>query len=82
MPIFMIKPIETTTHGGYSATIDGINSDSSDFITGTIHGKAGDTEVSWDHSGICRDNHPDCNLNTKSNEFIEVVEAARVFLSK
>lgn len=79
MPIFKIEPISTTTAGGFPATISGINTASTDFIVGTIAALAQTFNASWDRSGICRDNHPSCNLDTQCNEFIEVKEAASVF---
>ena len=82
MPTFKIEPLKTTTQGGHTATIMGINTGSSDFIVGNIQGGPSIIQVSWDISGICRDNTSECNLNTHSNEFIEVVNAAKVFLPK
>jgi hypothetical protein len=79
MPIFKIEPISTTTTGGYPATITGINTGSTDFIVGTITAPARTFDASWDGSGFCRDNDPSCNLDTQSNQFIEVREAASVF---
>lgn len=79
MPIFKIEPMDTTTRGGHLATITGINTGSTDFIVGTITGAARKKDVSWDESGLCRDNEPSCNLDTQSNEFIEVKRAASVF---
>ena len=80
MPIFKIEPMTTTTRGGQKATITGINTGSTDFICGTLPTANGVKEVSWDKSGICRDNVPDFNLDLDSNEFIEVIEAAAVFI--
>lgn len=79
MPIFKIESMPTTTVGGFPATISGINSGSTDFIVGTIDAPAGVLNARWDASGICRDSDPQCNLDTRTNEFIEVLEAARAF---
>ena len=81
MPIFKIEPLQTTTQGGYTATITGINTGSTDFIAGTVQGEAMTVSVSWDGSGICRDNSSDFNLNTQTNEFIEVLEACKSILT-
>ena len=80
MPIFKIEPMKTSTTGGFEATITGINTGSSDFISGTIENSQRTWNVSWDKNGLCRDNAPSCNLDTDSNEFIEVINAAKVFL--
>lgn len=80
MPIFKIEPMATSTSGGLAATITGINTGSTDFICGTIKAPTRTFDVSWDGSGICRDNDPACNLDTQSNEFIEVLNAAKPFM--
>ncbi|WP_148255313.1 hypothetical protein [Aidingimonas lacisalsi] len=77
MPVFTIEPMTTTTVGGFPATISGINTGSTDFIVGTIDAPAGVLKAMWDSGGVCRDSNPKCNLNTHTNEFIEVLEAAK-----
>ncbi|MGA8864003.1 MAG: hypothetical protein WB444_09350 [Gallionella sp.] len=79
MPTFKIEPISTKTDGGYDATITGIETGTTDFINGTIQAPAGQLNVSWDEGGICRDKDQSCNLDPRSDEYKELIKAAKIF---
>ncbi|WP_152003935.1 hypothetical protein [Desulfoluna spongiiphila] len=81
MAIFKIEPIAVMTEKGYHAEITGIDSNDSDCIVGTIKGKY-PCDVCWDLNGLCRDNESGCNLNTTTDEFLDVKRAASLLLKK
>lgn len=58
-------PISTITVGGYNATItDLFKRRNTDQLEGHVETPAyGQKAVHWDFHGVCRDNHPDLNLD-------------------
>lgn len=78
MANIIIEPINTTTSGGFKATISSINPTNSDCFEGTVQTLgAGLKYVRWDLSGICRDNHDSLNLVMRNNETYDLRETAK-----
>lgn len=78
MASIIIKSINTTTSGGFNATISSINPTDSDCLEGTVQTPgAGLKEVRWDLSGICRDNPDSLNLDMRNNETHDLRETAK-----
>ena len=63
MTAILIEPIQVTTRGGYNGEIIGISPTNTDVLVGWIDTPAfGRVRVRWNAYGVCRDNHPDCNI--------------------
>ena len=80
MTYLRIEPVELVTTGGYAAEIYGIDPASSDCLIGKINTEYGGTAM-WDLNGTCRDNSAECNLNTSSDEFVELDRIARALVN-
>jgi hypothetical protein len=81
MPIFKIEPVSIVTVGSLQATITGIQPGLTDNFVGTILSKKnGVIDVAWDTLGRCRNQDSEtCNLDSSSDEFRDLVSAARIF---
>lgn len=78
MAVISIQPIQAQTVMGWPVVIDGLYPVSSDFLHGTITPPTGSPIAgSWDANGLCRDRHPDCNLDMNSAALDEAVETAQ-----
>lgn len=78
MASIIIKTINTTTIGGFNATVSSIDPTDSDCLEGTVQTPgAGLKEVRWDLNGICRDNHDSLNLDMRNNETHDLLETAK-----
>ena len=60
--------ISTKTRGGYDAVVTDISRRPTDQLDGYVYTPRGTHNVRWDFSGICRDNHPDLNLDMRLPE--------------
>lgn len=61
-------PIFTKTRAGHDAVVTDITNRSTDQLDGYITTVDGQRSVRWDFHGICRDNHPDMNLDMRLPE--------------
>ena len=77
MAIFKLEPINFTTTGSLSATVTGIEPNRTDFIVGSVTAKDGVTEVKWDKNGNCTNQATSANLNSNSEEFKDIIAAAK-----
>lgn len=77
MVTFEISPIEMTTCGGYKATINGINTENSDYFAGKVKTKAGTFKTNWDLNGIARGMTDMCNLDTTTDEFKDLKKSLK-----
>lgn len=64
------SPISTITRGGFDATITDIfKRRPTDQLEGHVMTPSkGQKSVRWDYHGICRDKHPDFNLDMRRPE--------------
>lgn len=76
MATLIIEPIEIETTGGIKGKITGICPTSSDCIKGVLE-MPHVPDVYWDINGTCRDNHPNCNLNTSAIELSDLIETVK-----
>lgn len=78
MAIIQIDPIPMQSKGGYPVTITGIDPTDQDCLAGGIVTKGqGLTAAKWNLSGIMRGGTDNSNLNTQTDEFIDVSGLAR-----
>lgn len=61
-------PINTKTRGGHDAVVTDITNRATDQLDGYVMTPTGTRNVRWDFHGICRDNHPDLNLDMRLPE--------------
>lgn len=71
-----IESIFVKTVGGFDAELTAIDPANNDCISGVIKGKSA-TNVRWDIHGRCRDNHPDCNLDMRTDELQDLVDTIK-----
>lgn len=72
MPTLVIEKIEVITHGGHSASITGINTESSDCFVGSVkYGNGTESSIRWSLAGQARDHTHDYNIDTESDQLFE-----------
>jgi len=64
MPLLK-EPIETTTTGGYAATVTANMKRNTDQLEGYVQLPTGRKDVRWDYGGRCRDNPTELNLDMR-----------------
>jgi len=83
MTTILIEQIPVTTTGGYNGNIIGISPTNTDMLVGVINTPAnGPTRVRWNAYGVCRDNHPDCNIEIhEDGEAADAVQTSNALTS-
>lgn len=76
-----IEPVRLKTSGGYDVEIYGIDPASSDCLIGEIKTQYGGPAM-WDIHGRCRDHDVVCNLDVRSDEFVELERLARALVNE